>query len=53
VILGFLDEFAATVATPYAADLPEAVAFRRANPHQTPEEAALFDDAVALTRTWA
>jgi aminoglycoside phosphotransferase (APT) family kinase protein len=53
VVLGFLDEFAARVTTPYAADLPEAVAFRRANPHQTPEELVRFDDAVELTRTWA
>jgi aminoglycoside phosphotransferase (APT) family kinase protein len=53
VILGFLGEFATRVATPYAAELDEAVAFRRANPHQTPTEKALFDDAVELTRTWA
>ncbi|GAA4690575.1 phosphotransferase [Nocardioides conyzicola] len=53
VLLGFLAEFVVRVATPYAAELPEAVAFRRANPHQTPAEAALFDDAVELTRRWA
>jgi hypothetical protein len=53
VILGILGEFATRVATPYAAELDEAVAFRRANPHQTPAEKALFDDAVELTRTWA
>jgi aminoglycoside phosphotransferase (APT) family kinase protein len=53
IIIDFLDEFATRVATPYAAELPEAVAFRRANPHQTPEEVVLFEDAVELTRRWA
>ncbi|KQW53555.1 hypothetical protein ASC77_04590 [Nocardioides sp. Root1257] len=53
VLLPFTEEFAARAATPYAAELAEATAFRRANPHQTEDEAARFDEAVEITRRWA
>ena len=53
VLLSFSEEFADRVATPYAAELAEATAIRRANPHQTPDEAERFDEAVEITRRWA
>ncbi|MFC6342943.1 phosphotransferase, partial [Nocardioides hankookensis] len=53
VLLSYSEEFAARVATPYAAELPEATAIRRANPHQTEAEAERFDEAVEITRRWA
>lgn len=52
-LLSYAEAFARHAATPYADDLPEAVAFRRANPHQTAAEAECFDDAVEITRRWA
>lgn len=52
-LLEYAEAFARHAATPYAAELPEAVAFRRANPHQTAAEAERFDEAVEVTRRWA
>lgn len=53
VLLPYAQEFAARAATPYAAELPEATAIRRANPHQTEAEAERFDEAVGITRRLA
>jgi aminoglycoside phosphotransferase (APT) family kinase protein len=52
-LLEYAEAFARHAATPYAAELPEATAFRRANPHQTVAEAERFDEAVEVTRRWA
>lgn len=51
VLTEFLTEFAATVATPYAAHLGEAEALRRLDPNMSPEELRLIPTAVDLARS--